>query len=279
MITVIGCGFVGGLFVEELCKRLYAFERSMDFLLVDFDLVEPRNAANQIYRPIPHAEEPKAMVMMGVVQDYGMGAEALVLRVDKDNIADVLSRSDLVVSAVDNMETRTLLWYYCRGNDIPLLHLGVSQGGIGAVEWTFSEDDEAHDTWSLSPIALRDRKTAFAPVAKLPPCELIGFRGLGLNVGLAGAKAVAIAIGLDPEYHVSDPEDQLEHGFLTTWSCSGTTHEIIEGWAPHGTYVPTRGRGLLLGGLGRSLPSSHGGSGDCGSGAVSLAGVGEHSND
>lgn len=223
MIALVGCGFLGSLFAEELSKRLMAFELGGTIIkLIDSDTFEQRNAANQNCRLI-HANEPKAEVMAQLVSEYGLAARHAVVRVTEDNINAVLEGVTFVVDAVDNLETRHLLWRWCKGHDIPLMHLGISQAGTGCVDWTYKE----FDSWSLSPIALAAQGGAApaGPVEALPPCELVAFRGLGFNTALCGAKAYGIWQGLDAENEVGN---DLEAGLMTVWQTENKSHRLLE---------------------------------------------------
>ena len=227
-IVVVGVGFVGSLFVEELAKRLYAFEleNSYDIVLIDPDHVSKRNTANQWF-PLAAEGHPKALVMENYLkQDWSLDALGVVERLDKTNKGLLLDSATLIVDAVDNLPTRTLLWYHGLEHKVPILHLGVAQAGVGVVEWTTPEND----TWSLSPIALATRSKFEEVVPKeLPPCELVGFRGLGLNIALAAVKALFISWGRDAEMEVGHTP---ERGTLTTWHAELHGHKMTEIWTP-----------------------------------------------
>lgn len=218
-IAIVGCGFLGSLFAEEIAKRFYAFEERSTITLIDFDTVEERNAANQGFTRMD-AGAQKVRAIADRLDEYHVPSVTYPLRLDKTNVGQLLDDVDLVVSAVDNLETRQLLWYYCRGTRKPLLHLGVSQGGTGSVDWTV----EDFDSWPLSPIALLGQKNYKEDIPKeLRPCELIAFRGLGLNTALAGAKALGIFMGLDPEKTTG--ADVLPRT-ITTWDVGVNGHSV-----------------------------------------------------
>jgi hypothetical protein len=64
---------------------------------------------------------------------------------------------------------------------------------------------------------------------ELKPCELIAFRGLGLNVAIAAAKALGIWFGWDPEKQVVETlgVDVLPNT-ASTWSATNTGHQLVE---------------------------------------------------
>lgn len=223
LIAVVGCGFVGSIFVEELAKRLFAAGLTPAFklVLIDDDLWDERNSANQNTQP-RSAGELKADCMADLLYEYGINAESFTSRLTQDNIEELLRDCELVVDAVDNYATRKLLWEFSIRTGVPVLHIGVSQSGTGTVEWTRGE---LWDNWTLSPLALRGKTPPANDIEELPPCELVALRGLGLNIGLAAAKATAIYLGSDPEQHVREAADPAQ--CLASWSAHNQGHELL----------------------------------------------------
>jgi hypothetical protein len=218
MITLVGCGFLGSLTLEEWAKRAFGFQLAAPIRLIDFDQFEERNSANQnVTRRKAMGHPQKVDVMAGMLEEYSIPAEPIAQKLTAENTDKMLEDTTLLVSALDNVEAHDQLWYWAQKAKVPLLHLGISQGGTGRVEWTFGE----HDSWSLSPIARLGQKYKDANV-KLKPCELVGFRGLGLNTAMAGAKALGIWHGVDPEHEIEDVQPQM----LTVWDCGLNFHKL-----------------------------------------------------
>lgn len=227
-IGLVGCGFLGSLFAEEMAKRCFAFDEVAEWVLIDFDKVEERNAANQNFT-VEHASLSKASTVGDVVGQYNQGdVTSWNVRLDKSNVDKLLDGCDVIVSAVDNLPTRELLWYYARANRVPLLHLGVSQQGTGNIEWTVGR----YDTWSMNPLATLGQKRKMESAENIPrelkPCELIAFRGLGLNVSIAAAKALGLYLGFDPEKVATEHlgVDVLPRT-ASTWRATNTGHELV----------------------------------------------------
>lgn len=222
MITLVGCGFLGSLLAEEVGKRWFALNEKTSLNLIDFDAVEERNAANQGFTRNDEGS-PKVEAVGARLDKYGVWSVALEKRLTKENQNELLDGSELIVSALDNIPTRTLLWYYAKANRIPLLTLGISQAGTGTIEWTHGK----HDTYSLSPLSTLGQKKKLDSLVNVPrelkPCELIAFRGLGLNVAVAASKAVGIFKGLDPEKVL---EGRELPGVMTTWDATNTGHSL-----------------------------------------------------
>lgn len=222
MIALVGCGFLGSLVAEEIAKRFYAFEmESIPLLLIDFDKVEERNAANQNFTRMDTGMS-KVSVVGNRLNKYGMDSLQIDGRLTRQNIGSFMRRREnlphLIIDAVDNLPTRLELWYYAKQHEIPLLHLSLSQGGTGCVEWSVN----GHDSWVLSPINTR-RKPIIPEVKTLPPCELVGFRGVGLNLSLAAAKAVGLWYGRDPEMHAGR---DVFPGTISVWTADNMGHVL-----------------------------------------------------
>lgn len=231
-ITIVGTGFLGALFAEEYAKLAYAYEQSVVFRLIDFDTLEPRNAANQLWT-LQRAEtgQHKVEVLAKRLLEYTPYVPYVDVhptKLTRANANELLDESALVIDAVDNIPTRHELWYHSLRARVPVLHLGISQGGTGAVEWTIPRDTGMYCDWSLSPLnTLGQQLQKQKEPDKLPPCELIAFRGLGLNVACAASKAVALWFGFDPTKIVEGMEAVPRT--RSTWSVHNTGHQCL-GW-------------------------------------------------
>lgn len=211
-ITVVGCGFVGSIFTHEALRRLNALEVPWDWGFVDMDLIEKRNCNNQNYT-LAENNFPKSEVLASYATDFGVEAEFVIGRVQAMDMDDFpLKESGLIVDAVDNLETRQWLWSFGLEHSIPVMHLGITQDGMGKVEWSTKE----LDNFSLSPIALRGRTDVKDPSVELPPCELARMRGVGLMTGFAGAVSLGHYFGADPEGFVGGTDKSL----LTSWTAT-----------------------------------------------------------
>jgi molybdopterin/thiamine biosynthesis adenylyltransferase len=218
-ITLIGCGFLGSLWAEEVFKRLYAVERTdVEFLFVDMDIWEKRNAANQIITPEQEGEQ-KVTTLAKRATAYGFKAVPYPKKITRDNMDDL--DGDIMVDALDNVETRWLIWERAQMYGAPLLHLGIVSGA-GDVEWSLP--DGAPDYWHLSPTVVA--KLPDGEQVKLPPCHLVQSRGLGLNLAVAGAKALTLALGEDIE-EMLEMGPQLNGMYVyTNWTATNFGHAI-----------------------------------------------------
>lgn len=231
-VALIGCGFLGSLFAEEASKRAFAYHEELEFTLVDPDMIEERNVANQLWG-LSDVGVSKVFALSQYIGRYGIDVGIEKEYLDKDNSNDILLDANVLVCAVDNIAARSFIWERSVAMNLPLLTMGISQGGTGSVDWTHIT--RAVDTNPFSPMRLaslsEDRIAKLGKVGSLPPCELVGFRGLGLNVALAAAKALWIFKGFDAEKEVF-PTAKGEPGTMTTWSATNNGHVMTSRVTP-----------------------------------------------
>lgn len=98
-ITVIGAGAIGSFTVFALAKMGYK-----DITVYDFDIIEIVNLNAQIYR---HSDlgKPKVLALKEIIKDFCN----VDLNVKFEKYIDQVFR-DIVICAVDNMETRKSIW-------------------------------------------------------------------------------------------------------------------------------------------------------------------------
>jgi hypothetical protein len=229
-IVVVGCGFVGSVFTDEMLKRMFAGKLPQNFRFIDFDKVDDRNSANQNFT-LHDVGRLKAVVLDERAMRAGKFSEAITDRLTAENAEEMLKGARLIIDGVDNLATRQLLWSYGMANDIPVLHLGIAseEQSTGKVEWSYP----GHDTFSLSPIRTAGRTISDPKSGETPPCELARMRGVGLNVGFAAAMSAAIFLGFDPE---SNLEGKPPREWMTEWAGTPTGHiPLRTTWE----YVPT----------------------------------------
>jgi hypothetical protein len=213
-IVLVGCGFVGSVFATEFMKRCYAGKLDPEFCFIDDDRVEARNCANQNF-VLADIGRAKAEVLAQQAHDSDRIADWQQTRLAPDNIDALLEGADLIIDGVDNLATRQLLWGWGLRNEVPVLHLGISEQGTGKVEWTHKD----HQTFSLRPDQTFGKELLDPPSGVTPPCELARMRGVGLNVGFAAACALGIYMGFDPESHL---EGIATAGYFTDWHATPT---------------------------------------------------------
>lgn len=223
-LTLVGCGFVGSIFVDEMLKRQFAGKLPQGWRLIDFDVVDNRNAANQNFL-VSDEGKLKCNVLRERVDISGLLCEAVPERLTAQNMDAFLDGSMLVIDAVDNLPARQLLWGYAMRTGVPVLHLGITEQGTGKVEWTHPK----HDTFSLSPKNTIGKTIVEPESGVTPPCELARMRGVGLATSFAAAMAASIFLGFDPEAHLKGFNS---HRWMTEWSSSNQGFQPIpETWS------------------------------------------------
>lgn len=224
-IALIGCGFVGSVFATEYAKRAYAGKLTVPLACVDDDTVSDRNAANQNFTLLD-INKAKAFVvaesfraMNGTAHHYQQRLTDANANAWLDSVtADTERPVSLLVNAVDNLATRQLVWRLGLTFGIPVLHLGLSEQGTGAVEWT----TPVQDGYSLKP-GNAVGKVISDPVSGVtPPCELVRLRSVGWNTSFAAAKAAAIYFGFDADSVTPTPKESA--GWATSWVGNPTGH-------------------------------------------------------
>lgn len=223
MITMVGAGFVGSILFTEYVRLAFAGQLWHPFHIIDDDTLERRNCANQNFEL---REATKAVPKAQALANWGSRNEVDTKwtrkRVTASNIAVLMKDTTCIIDAVDNLDTRQLLHQYGLKIGVPVLHIGVAADGHGKIEWS----QRGHDTFSLAAHRLIGKPMPTDPESgSTPPCELVRLRGVGLNLGLAGARALAIYLGFDPmEYF--PPGDAK--GWFTNWAASPYGHEPIK---------------------------------------------------
>lgn len=228
-VKLVGCGFLGSLFAEELAKWSLGLHLAPDIDLFDPDDVEERNVANQLFN-LDDIGMGKVHAVGRRLESYGMLTSEMPVPIEADNADTALQGADIIVCAVDNIPARQLLWSKSIAMDVPLLNLGVSQQGTGSVDWTFMSGGIDTNPFGLTQAQDDKQLAAYAKLdQKLPPCELIGFRGVGLNMALAATKAFLILYGWDPEQVVHKEKGQKgPWGTFTTWSARTDGHSLVQ---------------------------------------------------
>ena len=214
MIGIVGQGFVGSIFTSEFARIAYAGVMPRRFRLIDDDMWELRNAANQQVTLAQAGEEKgKAETMAAFLRDMNFTAEGLMTRLTEENAHELLGEARVIVDAVDNLATRQLLYRVGIQLNVPVLHLGISQMGTGVVDWSHAQ----HDTFHLAPYRTLGKTIVDPTSGVTPPCELARMRSVGWMTSYAAATALSLYLGFDPWGHLSGADSR---GYLTEWSTS-----------------------------------------------------------
>lgn len=135
-VCIIGCGGLGGYTIEMLARIGIG-----EITAVDGDAFEETNLNRQILSKEDNLGKNKAVSAGERVKEINSYLQITVrpVMLDELNAKEILSGHDVVVDAVDNIQTRLLLEQYCETLQIPLVH-GAIAGWYGRVTTVFPGD-------------------------------------------------------------------------------------------------------------------------------------------
>lgn len=121
-VLIIGVGGVG----QHVSTYLLTNGVS-NLTIVDFDKVEISNLNRQILLTESDLGKSKVDVVKAALEARNKDShiDSLNLKIDDDNICDVIKGFDLVVDAVDNWATKLVIARGCKKENIPYMHIGV----------------------------------------------------------------------------------------------------------------------------------------------------------
>ena len=121
--AVVGLGGLGGHIAEQLARL--GFGR---LILIDGDVVEPTNLNRQLFATQQTLGMPKSEAACLRLKEVNPDTlcTAHAVRVTPENGAKLLQGADIVLDAVDNIQTRFVLEALCGQLGVPLVH-----GSIG----------------------------------------------------------------------------------------------------------------------------------------------------
>ncbi|SHJ43417.1 Molybdopterin or thiamine biosynthesis adenylyltransferase [Geosporobacter subterraneus DSM 17957] len=135
-ICVVGCGGLGGHIIEMLGRIGIG-----TITAVDGDVFEESNLNRQILSDVPSLGQPKAVKAkerMALVNPF-VHVEPFVQRLDSENAIAILKGHELIMDALDNIESRFVLQEAAEQLNIPLIH-GAIAGWYGQVSTIFPGD-------------------------------------------------------------------------------------------------------------------------------------------
>jgi len=193
-VQVFGVGALGSHFCDELARWCHSKEYWVRFHLYDYDEVEDRNCASQLYLP-EHIGQLKVEAMKRHLSSYKK-LPVSVYPGKVVGIEDIVRNSpEIWVDALDNLPTRQSICTFGQTHGIPVLHGGLSMGNYGLVTWSLPD----YDNFPLSPRNLSKKEGDVilnTPQESLPPCELVEMRGVINNTSRAMVLAFWNAMGL-----------------------------------------------------------------------------------
>lgn len=124
-ISIIGVGSSGSFIAFTLAKMGFK-----DILIIDYDVVEPHNIPNQLYR-IKDIDKPKVVALKEIIHEFtDIDVKDVFMKMSLDEQID-LSCDRIYINCVDNIEGRKAIWSQLK--DSPLIML---DGGVGGEEYS-----------------------------------------------------------------------------------------------------------------------------------------------
>lgn len=135
-VCVVGCGGIGGYIIEMLGRLGIGY-----ITAIDKDVFEDSNLNRQILSSSETLGKSKAMAAkerMAIVNP-DVHVNAIISEFNIENGESLLTGHDLVIDALDNIETRLILQDICEKLNIPFVH-GAIAGWYGQVTTVFPGD-------------------------------------------------------------------------------------------------------------------------------------------
>ena len=128
-VAVIGCGGLGGYIIEELARLGVGTIKA-----IDPDVFEEHNLNRQILCTVSDLGKPKAKVAKKRVKAVNPAITVIpyVKPFSSENGAELLEGMDVVVDALDSVQTRIELAECCESLNIPMVH-GTIGGWYGQI--------------------------------------------------------------------------------------------------------------------------------------------------
>ena len=125
-VLVVGCGGLGGHIIDQLARIGVGFLR-----VVDGDVFEKSNLNRQLLSNVNLLGTGKAKAAASHIARVNpdVAAEAVEEFLTKDNAAALIAGCDVVMDALDNIESRKILAAACEQANIPYIY-GAIQGWV-----------------------------------------------------------------------------------------------------------------------------------------------------
>lgn len=128
-VTVVGCGGIGGHAIEMLSRVGVGNIR-----VVDYDVFDVSNLNRQLLSTMDSIGRFKVQEAKARVKAIDNRIQVAVINdvLDKDNAVSIINGSDVVVDALDNINTRFIVQEACESLGIPMVY-GAIAGWYGQV--------------------------------------------------------------------------------------------------------------------------------------------------
>ena len=158
-VLVVGCGGLGGHILDQLARIGVGFIRA-----VDGDVFEPSNLNRQLLSEVPLLGISKAKAAAAHIARVNpdIAVEAVEAFLTEANAAQLLTDCDIVMDALDNIQSRRLLAAACEKAGIPYVY-GAIQGWVAQAAISMP-GDRLIDTLYPQEIEISDKSVlSFTP--------------------------------------------------------------------------------------------------------------------
>lgn len=158
-VLVVGCGGLGGHIIDQLSRIGVGAIRA-----VDGDVFEPSNLNRQLLSEMPLLGRSKARAAADHIARVNpdVSVEALECYLTRENVPQLLACCDIVLDALDNIQSRRILAAACEKANIPYV-FGAIQGWVAQVAVSMP-GDRLIDRLYPEEIELRDKSVlSFTP--------------------------------------------------------------------------------------------------------------------
>lgn len=140
-ITVIGCGGIGGQTIEMLARMGIG-----ELIVVDEDAFDISNLNRQTLSSLADVGLEKSAVAAEKVRLINPYVKVTDYNehVDESNIDKVISDSDIVIDALDNVLTRVIVSRKAKEKGIPYIH-GAIHGTLGQITTFLPDGDKTYE--------------------------------------------------------------------------------------------------------------------------------------
>jgi len=146
VVTVIGCGGIGGAVIEMLARM------GVNHLkIVDKDVFDYSNINRQLMSGINHVGRPKTEVTRETIQSINpfVDVDVFNTELNESNVEEIVEGSSIVVDALDNLKTRIITSRMAMQLGIPFVH-GAIHGTMGQITTFTNETPNYEETFRLN---------------------------------------------------------------------------------------------------------------------------------
>jgi molybdopterin-synthase adenylyltransferase len=120
-VTICGAGALGANIAENLARSGFA-----KLKVIDCDRIEERNLSTQPYYRSDVGAYKAKILANSLYRALGTAVDGQIKELTANNVAQLLTGSDLVVDAFDNSVARQIVTDHCTTANLPCLHSGLA---------------------------------------------------------------------------------------------------------------------------------------------------------